>query len=77
MSGREAELLENGWTRRFVGASPRLKEAVELYQSLGFEVHLEQQAPEELNEECGTSCALALNLFRVVYTRPARGKEKP
>jgi succinylarginine dihydrolase len=72
---RESALLEQGWTRRFIDAPPRLTEVVELYRSLGFEVLLEPQAPEELKAEC-ESCFVALSLFRVVYTRPAPGKEK-
>lgn len=66
---RDEELLAQGWTRRFVGAPPRLKEVIELYRSLGYQVHLEAQEPDELDEKCKT-CVLAINLFRVVYTRP-------
>lgn len=66
----EADLLRDGWTRRFVGGPPRLQEAVTLYQSLGYEVHLEPLTPEELEDEC-RDCRLAVTLFRVVYTRPA------
>ncbi len=67
----EAELIAEGWTRRFVGGPPRLQEMVELYQSLGYDVWLEPQAPEELRDEC-EDCTLALTLFRVVYTRPQK-----
>lgn len=69
MNGREAELLRQGWTRRFVAGPPRLTEAIEIYRSLGFAVHLEHPQPEELAKECET-CQAALGLFRVVYTRP-------
>ncbi len=71
---KEAELIEQGWTRRFVATPARLKESVDLYQSLGYEVRLEVQAPEELNDEC-RSCAVALGLYRVVYTRPLKSEE--
>ena len=64
----EDDLLQDGWARRFVGGPPRLHEFVALYESLGYEVFLEPQPPEELSEECG-DCTLALMLFRVVYTR--------
>ena len=37
-------------------------------ETLGHEVRLETLSPEELAEECG-DCRLALELFRVVYTR--------
>ena len=68
----EAELIRDGWTRRFVGGPPRLHEFVALYESLGYEVCLEPQLAGELSEECG-DCTLALMLFRVVYTRRRRG----
>lgn len=74
MTEREAKLLSEGWTRRFVAAPPRLKEIAELYGSLGFEVHLEPQAPEELDEECG-GCQIVLELTRVVYTRAPRREQ--
>ncbi|MFQ5856125.1 MAG: hypothetical protein ACE5LU_10820 [Anaerolineae bacterium] len=64
----EEELLREGWTRRFVAAPVRLKEAVELYEAIGYEVHLEPLGPEELQAECG-DCRLAVALFRVIYTR--------
>lgn len=73
MNERGAELLEQGWTRRFVAGPPRLSETVELYRSLGFEVHLEQPRPEELGKQC-EGCQAALGLSRVVYTRPAPGR---
>ncbi len=57
-----------GWERRFVGAPPRLREHVELYESLGLEVRLEPVPEGELAPECA-GCALALTLFRVIYTR--------
>ncbi len=65
----EAELIAEGWTRRFVGGPPRLQEMTELYQSLGYEVRLEPQEAKEFRDEC-EGCMLALMLFRVIYTRP-------
>ena len=65
---KDAELAREGWIRRFVGGPPRLREVRELYESLGNDVRLETLSPEELAEECG-DCRLALELFRVVYTR--------
>jgi hypothetical protein len=65
---KDAELARDGWIRRFVGGPPRLLEIREVYETLGHEVRLETLSPEELAEECG-DCRLALELFRVVYTR--------
>ncbi len=65
---KDEELAREGWSRRFVGGPPRLRELQELYESLGHEVRLERLSAEELAQECG-DCRLALELFRVVYTR--------
>ena len=73
---KDAELAREGWIRRFVGGPPRLREVRELYESLGHEVRLETLSPEELAEECG-DCRLALELFRVVYTRPRMAVPSP
>lgn len=65
---RDARLRRGGWTRRFVGAPPRLEEARALYERLGWEVRLEPPGPEDLPAGCG-ECPAASALFRVVYTR--------
>jgi hypothetical protein len=57
-----------GWTRCFVAGPARLREYVELYRSLGFEVRLEPMPGDELVEQC-SDCALALTFFKVIYTR--------
>ncbi|NTW03521.1 MAG: hypothetical protein HGA19_19975, partial [Oscillochloris sp.] len=67
---REAELLQAGWTRRFVVGPTRLKEVTALYEELGLAVHLEPIEPGALTDDC-QGCALALTFFRVVYTRLA------
>ena len=68
---RDEELAREGWTRRFIGGPPRLKEMTELYRELGREVLLDPLRPGELDAECG-DCVLALTVFRVVYTRSER-----
>lgn len=67
-SGPRADPPAGGWTRRFVAAPPRLAEAVELYERLGYEVRVEPVPEEEWARECA-GCALAPALFRVIYTR--------
>lgn len=51
---RHVELEEHGWMRRFVADEPRLSEAVQLYESLGYEVRLETAALDGANNECET-----------------------
>lgn len=46
----------------------RLAETVQLYRELGFDVRLERPGAEDLREEC-SDCRLALELFRIIYTR--------
>ncbi len=67
-AARDKELLQEGWERRFVGGPPRLAEMVEVYGDLGLEVRLEALHEEDLDEKCA-GCALAMALFRIVYTR--------
>ncbi|HKK26526.1 MAG TPA: hypothetical protein VKB18_00420 [Gemmatimonadota bacterium] len=56
------------WVKRFVAAPDRAGEAADLYRSLGHEVRLEPAAEEDLPSGCG-DCALALGLYRTLYTR--------
>ena len=57
-----------GWTRRFMAAGDRLAEANRLYQELGFQIRLEAPGATDLRKEC-SECRLALEQFRVIYTR--------
>ncbi len=70
---RDTELAREAWTRRFSAAPPRLQEFQGLYHSLGLEVLLDPLLPGELADEC-EGCAVALSLFRVIYTRPGTGR---
>jgi hypothetical protein len=65
---REAELEREGWIRRFVTASPRLEEMIELYQSLGLDVRMEPLNAGELDDDCA-DCVSAGPAPRIIYTR--------
>jgi len=75
-SKREDELAKEGWTRRFVTNEPRLSEAVELYRSMGYEVHLEplptsdSDSADEESEECRTCFKGFEDQYKIIYTRP-------
>ncbi len=62
------ELVAKGWERRFTAGPVRIKEVVQLYEEMGYEVHLEPMVPSELSEDC-KDCRLATNFFVTVYTR--------
>jgi len=70
---RDEELAASGWKRRFTGAPPRLAEVQELYRATGQEVLLDDLVPGELEADCA-GCALALTVFKAVYTRPIAAK---
>lgn len=66
---RNDELVTEGWTRQFLTDEPRLSEAVEEYQELGFEVLLEPIDPLEKTGEC-TSCLMGTcDRYKIIYTR--------
>jgi hypothetical protein len=67
-AAQDAALVRDGWTRRSVAEPPRLDEILALYQTLGFDVHLEPMAADALGP-CCDQCAPALVAARVVYTR--------
>ena len=77
MTKREEELIAQGWERRFVATEPRLSEAVELYESIGFGVLLDPlPTEEELEQQGGCSdggCRVCFEVdkenYRIIYTR--------
>ena len=70
-----AELEKEGWIRQFTADEPRLSEAVEMYKSLGFQVHLEPMVPDENSEECAACLEVMCDRYKTIYTRPAEGGE--
>jgi hypothetical protein len=82
MTKREQELTDGGWERRFIASEPRLAEAVELYESIGFEVLLDPLPSDEEMEGAGceekgcTACfELDRERYRIIYTRPRQARE--
>jgi len=69
---RQKELESQGWSRRFISEGERLKEAVEMYESIGFEVHLEVVRAGELEEECDLCFETEAKTYYTIYTRPSK-----
>lgn len=61
--------VADGWQRRFIADGGRAKEAIELYERLGFEVVADPLQPDDLAEECDDCVLVALMKFRTIYTR--------
>ena len=68
---RETELKAQGWMKQNAVGEPRLSECVELYESLGYEVHLEPVTLSELDEECRKCYELEgdVDAVRTIYVR--------
>ncbi len=63
------EWVAQGWERRFVTDGRRLKEYVELYDSMGYEVLAEPVEAKAISPAC-TDCRLIMLLqFQTLYTR--------
>lgn len=63
----EKDLLAQGWQRCFIAEEPRLSEAVQTYEELGFEVTL--LAVEQDDGECTECMKQMSDRFKVIYTR--------
>lgn len=64
-------LLEQGWERRFIACSPRLEEAVELYEAAGYEVYLADVEPDDPDIKCIICFEKQeeLKKYKVIFTR--------
>jgi hypothetical protein len=66
---RENRLKDEGWMRRFTIDEPRLSEVIDLYRSLGYEVHLEPAMFNERNELCKACIRADCQKYKTVYIR--------
>jgi hypothetical protein len=71
----KAELISEGWKRRFFTDGQRAKEMVKFYEEVGFEVHLEPVLATEFSDECEDCRLLALLNFVTIYTRNPKSKK--
>lgn len=66
-------LVAQGWERRFVADGKRAREAIALYEELGYEVHAEPVHPEHVNPDCEDCLLVAMMHFQMIYTRKPKG----
>ena len=66
---QERELEKEGWERRSIVDEPQVKELVDLYESLGFEIHVEPVRSEEMVGECTECFEKDCIKYKAVYTR--------
>ena len=67
---REEELLAQGWTRQFDTDEPRLSEAVEMYEQMGLELHLEPVVIDPDSEVCQMCFEQDCDRYKTIWTRP-------
>ena len=67
-----AALEKEGWQMQFTTDEPRLSEAVELYESLGYEVRLEPACSELPQPECATCYELFCEKYKTIFIRQDR-----
>jgi len=65
----ERKLVKERWVKQTTIGEPRLREIVELYKSLGYEVHLEPVKLDELDEECRRCYEGEIDEVKTVYVR--------
>jgi len=74
LKSRVAELQRQGWQLQFTTDEPRLSEAVELYESLGYEVCVEPMCSELPLPECATCYERFCDKYQTIFIR--RGKDR-
>jgi hypothetical protein len=62
-------LVAQGWERRFMGDAGRVKEAVQLYEEMGYEVLTQPVQPAELSDDCDGCRLVVAFQFQTIYTR--------
>ncbi len=65
----DPKLLAEGWERRFMADGERAREAVQLYEELGYEVRTEAVRSEDVANDCEDCQLLMLLKFQTIYTR--------
>ncbi len=63
------DLEKEGWIKRTTIDEPRLSEIVEEYKLLGFEVRLEPEKLEELDEDCRKCYKNQIDKLMTIYVR--------
>ena len=69
ISSKIAELEKQGWQLQFTTDEPRLSEAVELYEELGYEVRVEPACTELPLPECTTCYERFCDRYKTIFIR--------
>ncbi len=75
MRQRHKQLEKRGWIRQFVADGPLAKDAVEIYDLLGYEVHLEPPKHAHSKKKSSPSSAEFQSHCKIVYIRPMKSSD--
>lgn len=64
----QESLVSEGWKRQSTHDEPRLSELADMYEELGFEVHLEPFHPED-EPGCTDCMKISPEKYKTIYTR--------
>ncbi len=68
----DPDLESRGWQQRNLADPKMAGEAQELYESLGFEVHLRVLVAEDFGPQCKTCAEEACQSYVLIYTRQGK-----
>ncbi len=71
---RERAIVAEGWTRQFTAAMGRVREYVDLYEGMGYEVRVEPWALSSESDPSCAQCAL-VGFMRTIFTRTKQSRE--
>jgi hypothetical protein len=66
----EGLLVAEGWTRQFNTDEPRLSEAVQVYEEMGLEVHLEPVVVDPESDTCQMCFEQDNHRYKTIWTKP-------
>jgi hypothetical protein len=75
MRQRHKQLEKEGWIRQFVADGPLAKDAVEIYDLLGYEVHLQPPNRSHSKKYNSSSSKESQGQCQIVYIRPKKSPD--
>jgi hypothetical protein len=70
------QLEKEGWLRQFVADEAQAKDAVEIYDLLGYEVHLKPPNRGHSKKTSSSSSKESQGQCRIVYIRPKKSQDE-
>jgi hypothetical protein len=75
MKRRYKQFEEKGWIRQFVADEAQAKDAVEIYDLLGYEVHLQPFKHAQFKKKDPPSSTEFQSHCKIVYIRPRKSSD--